>query len=71
MARLIIENIESLKVAKELASFYEGHGEQTADDWLSEHGMRASMSDVARPGGCIEVDKKNDTVTIYCRKANQ
>ena len=39
MARLIIENI-SREQAVELANFYEGHGEQVADDWMQAQGLR-------------------------------
>ena len=63
MARLIIENI-SIEQAKELASWYEGHGEQNADDWLSENGLRAPLVDVGRKD-CIKIE--GDSVIIWCQ----
>ena len=64
MAKLVIENI-SLEQAEALAHWYEGQGEQDADVWLENNGLRSPLTDVGRKGGCIITE--GDTVTLYCR----
>lgn len=63
MARLIIENI-TLAQAKALAHWYEGQGEQNADDWLSEHQLQAPLVDVSREDW-LKIE--GDEVTVYCK----
>ena len=65
MARLIMEGI-SLTTAKELAHWYEGQGEQDADIWLEEHGLRAPLADVGRKEGFMKVE--GDDVTLYLKE---
>ena len=64
MARLVIENI-STEQAEQLAYWYEGQGEQDADIWLQEHGLKAPLVDVGRKGGFMK--KESDAVTLFCR----
>jgi len=61
MARLIIENL-SIEQAKELASWYEGQGEQDASVWFEINEIPTPHVDVWRQPW-LELD--DDTVTIY------
>lgn len=61
MAKLIIE-CPSLSVARELAKWYEGHGEQSSEEWLEMNGIVDGAYTDSKFG--IKVDKKNETVTI-------
>ncbi len=64
MARLVFENI-SLEDAKIFLHWYEGQGEQQADDWFIENDSRAPLVDVCRKDGCYKVN--NDEVIVYLK----
>jgi len=68
MARLIMEGL-TIEQAKELASWYEGQGEQDADIWFEcqEPPIKAPMADCRHEGGYVHVDKDNETVVLYCK----
>lgn len=66
MAKAIFEGL-TMKQAKTLVEWYEGQGEQDADIWFDIHGVPTPFADCGRKGSCMEVDKKNETVTLYCK----
>lgn len=63
MAKLIIDGL-TLAQAKTLASWYEGQGEQDADVWFTERGVKTPYANVRRKGGYREID--GETVIMYC-----
>lgn len=52
--------------AKTLASWYEGQGEQSADEWFDIKGIETPMTNCGRKGGYREIDDKGN-VTVYCK----
>lgn len=64
MAKLIIENL-TIEQARTLAHWYEGQGEQRAEEWFDIHEVEVPYSDVGRKGGCMV--EQDDTVTLYCK----
>jgi hypothetical protein len=66
MALLMIE-CESLEQAQLLAEFYERMGEQIANEWMSNHDMKAPFTDVCRPEGWKHVDLEMETVTVFTK----
>lgn len=68
MARVIFEGLSRAQ-AKALSDWYEGQGEQTADEWFSNQttALRAPFTDVQRKGGYRKIDKKTGNVTVYCK----
>jgi len=61
MAKLIIE-CSSLALAKELAEWYQGQGEQDSQYWLEERGIEKGAYTDSKFG--MKVDKQKETVTI-------
>lgn len=66
MAKLIIENISSQQ-AVELAHFYAQYGEQIADEWMQERGIRAPFTDINRKNGCMVKSNDGEIVTLFCK----
>jgi phage anti-repressor protein len=62
MAKLIIENL-TLEQAEELAHWYEGSGEQSADVWFDIRELKTPFANVQDKDWLV-VDKKNQTVTM-------
>jgi hypothetical protein len=53
--------------AKALAEWYEGQGEQQADDWFDiVCEDRAPYTDVGRVGGYREIDEDGNVI-VHCR----
>ena len=66
MPKLIIE-VSTLKQAAVFAEWYQCQGEQSADIWFDERGVKTPTSDCDRKGGCTETNRKEGTVTLYCK----
>lgn len=67
MAKLIVENL-TMAQAETFAEWYEGQGEQDACIWFDENCEDdAPMADNGKPGGCIVVDKENQTIILYTK----
>ncbi len=64
MARLIFENLTK-EQAIELAEWYEGQGEQDADEWFDCHGLYAPTTDCQRKGGFME--QRGDDIIVYTK----
>jgi hypothetical protein len=64
VARVIFEGL-SMKQAETLASWYEGQGEQSAEVWFDINDVPVPYVDIRGKG--IEVDKKKEEVTVYCK----
>lgn len=61
MARLILDGM-TMEQAIELANYYEGHGEQVADEWMMEHGLRAPLTCMG--DSWLKIDKENQEVIL-------
>ena len=54
----------SYEQAVALAKWYERFGEQVADEWLQEHGVRAPLVDVRAKDRCVTTE---DAVILKVR----
>lgn len=64
MARLIFENL-TLEQAKELAHWYEGSGEQSADVWFDCRMLgRAPITNMKHEGGFMQVEGEDVRVFL-------
>lgn len=69
MARCIIDGL-TIEQAKTFAEWYEGQGEQDAGVWFEVNEVPTPMTDVGRPGGCIEIQADGD-VTVHCKPVSE
>lgn len=65
MARCIFENLTT-EQAIVLARWFEGSGEQYADDWFEEAKIPSVLADIHHDGGYTETLPNGDVV-VYCR----
>lgn len=65
MAKLIFENL-TMEQAAELASWFEGAGEQDCCYWFEDRGVASPTADVSAKNWLV-IDKQNQTVTMKCK----
>ena len=65
MSRCIFENLTPQQ-AEELASWFEGQGEQDCSTWFEMREIKSPMTDVSRKGGYCE-PLANGDVIVYCK----